>query len=50
MENIYKEINDLKDAISHLDEVIAGMECGACKDEHVQLRNWLIELLNYKTS
>ena len=39
-------INDmaLEDAIKHLEEVIPTMECSPCKDEHIQLLEWLKEL------
>lgn len=37
----------LEEAIEHLNEILAdenGWPCEACKSEHVQLREWLIEL------
>lgn len=38
----------LEEAIKHLDDVIKNMECSECKNEHIQLREWLLELQNYK--
>ncbi len=38
------KIMTLDEAIKHLDETIANMECSKCKEEHIQLRNWLKEL------
>lgn len=35
---------DLEEAIKHLEEVIPTITCGNCKDEHIQLYNWLLEL------
>ena len=35
----------LDEAIRHLEEdVLPKMECSACKDEHIQLLEWLKEL------
>ena len=34
----------LKEAINHLEETIKTMECSECKNEHIQLKNWLCEL------
>ena len=34
----------LKEAINHIDEVIETVECEECKKEHIQLKQWLIEL------
>ena len=41
-----KVINNmtLEDAIKHLEEVIPTMECSPCKNEHIQLLEWLKEL------
>lgn len=38
----------LEDAIKHLEEVIPEMECSSCKDEHIQLLDWLKELKSLK--
>jgi hypothetical protein len=38
----------LDEAIVHLNETIESMECGPCKDEHKQLKEWLLELKSYK--
>lgn len=38
----------LEDAIKHLEEVIPEMECSPCKDEHIQLLDWLKELKSLK--
>lgn len=35
---------NLEEAIKHLEEVIPTITCGNCKDEHIQLYNWLLEL------
>lgn len=35
----------LEEAIYHLQiEVLPNMKCSKCKDEHIQLLNWLKEL------
>lgn len=39
---------DLDEAIKHCEEVIPLAESGQCAKEHIQLRNWLIELKNYR--
>lgn len=36
----------LQEAINHIDEVINHTECEACKNQHIQLKTWLIELKN----
>lgn len=36
----------LQEAINHIDEVINHTECEACKNQHIQLKQWLIELKN----
>lgn len=38
----------LDEAIDHLFKEINTMECGECRNEHVQLRQWLIELKEYR--
>lgn len=38
----------LCEAIKHLEEVIPKMECSDCKDEHIQLLDWLKELHELK--
>ena len=34
----------LQEAINHIDEVINHTECEECKKEHMQLKQWLLEL------
>ncbi|EJU22945.1 hypothetical protein HMPREF1143_0476 [Peptoanaerobacter stomatis] len=34
----------LQEAINHIDEVINDTKCEECKKEHIQLKQWLIEL------
>ena len=36
----------LQEAINHIDEVINHTECEECKNQHIQLKQWLIELKN----
>lgn len=36
---------ELQEAIEHIDEVIKYISCEECKKEHLQLKEWLIELL-----
>lgn len=38
----------LDEAIEHIDEVIYSSTCEACKQEHWQLREWLLELKEYR--
>lgn len=46
----YQDSSELNSAIIHLDEILGDEKrwanCESCKQEHVQLRNWLIELRN----
>lgn len=35
---------NLEEAMKHLEEVIPTITCENCKDEHIQLYNWLSEL------
>ena len=34
----------LKEAINHIDAVIQDAECEECRKEHIQLKQWLLEL------
>lgn len=34
----------LEECIEHLNDLISKMECSKCKDEHIQLRAFLLEL------
>ena len=38
----------LQEAINHIDEVIKDTECEECKKEHIQLKQWLIELQEFR--
>lgn len=38
----------LQEAINHIDEVIKDTECEECKKEHIQLKQWLIELQGFR--
>lgn len=38
----------LEEAIKHCEEVVPLAENGQCAKEHIQLRDWLIELKNYR--
>lgn len=38
----------LLEAIEHLDEIIENMECCECRNEHIQLKIWLLELKKYR--
>lgn len=39
----------LDEAIRHIEEdVLPRMECSACKDEHIQLLEWLKELRDFR--
>lgn len=38
----------LDEAIKHCEEVLPVAETSQCAKEHIQLRNWLIELKEYK--
>lgn len=41
----------LNEAIEHLDDILQSdkkWECEECKNEHIQLRDWLNELKSYK--
>lgn len=40
----------LDDAIQHCEEVLPLAETSQCAREHMQLRNWLIELKNYRNN
>lgn len=41
----------LDEAIEHIDEIInKGDMCEECKLEHLQLKNWLIELKQYRNA
>ncbi len=40
----------LDEAIQHCEEVLPLAETSQCAREHVQLRNWLIELKNYRNN
>lgn len=34
----------LEEAIKHIDEVLESSACERCKREHLQLKEWLLEL------
>ena len=36
------------EALEHLDDIIDNMECCACREEHIQLKEWLLELKQFK--
>ena len=36
----------LQEAINNIEEVIYHSECEECKNQHIQLKTWLIELKN----
>lgn len=42
----------LQEAISHLDDLLSRPEsdwsCVECKNDHIQLKNWLLELQRYR--
>ena len=38
----------LEEAIKHCEEVLPIAETSQCAKEHMQLRDWLIELKQYK--
>ena len=38
----------LQEAINHIDEVIKDTECEECKKKHIQLKQWLIELQEFR--
>ena len=40
----------LDEAILHCEEVLPLAETSQCAREHMQLRNWLIELKNYRNN
>jgi hypothetical protein len=44
----------LDDAIDHLDELLAPggrlSDCSKCREEHMLLRQWLIELRDYRNA
>lgn len=40
---------ELQEAIEHIDEVIEDISCENCKNEHLQLKEWLIELLERRS-
>lgn len=40
----------LDEAIKHCEEVLPIAESAQCAKEHMQLRNWLIELRNYRNN
>lgn len=43
-----EEDMSLEEAIKHCEEVVPLAENGQCAKEHIQLRDWLIELKNYR--
>lgn len=38
----------LDEAIEHIDEVLQSSACEKCKQEHQQLKEWLLELKEYR--
>nr|DAW67243.1 MAG TPA: hypothetical protein [Caudoviricetes sp.] len=38
----------LQEAINHIDDKIKDMKCEQCKVEHIQLKEWLIELQEFR--
>lgn len=40
---------ELKEAIDHVDEVIKSINCEECKKDRLQLKAWLIELMERRS-
>ena len=45
-------MNDIQEAINHLNDIlfddVRWNDCALCKKEHIQLREWLMELHEYR--